>query len=75
MQAHGVGRRDELRKLAGARCGQRPGGRRSTTGEEVGSDCDREVRQQLTFTDRRAVGQRREKNDPETAGTGGTVRV
>ena len=42
-QACGTGRRDEWQRLADGGCGERPGGRRSVTGKEVGRGCDREV--------------------------------
>ena len=49
MQAHGIGRIDKRRRLAGGGCGKRPGGWRSALGKEVGIGCDREVLQQGTL--------------------------
>ena len=37
----------ERQRLACGGCGRRPGGRRSMSGKELGSGCDREVRQKI----------------------------
>ena len=61
--------------MAGSGCGQRPGGRRTTPGDNVGSGRDTKVRKQRTATD--GGGGRTEegnKNDPEMAEIGGAGR-
>ena len=60
VQARGVGRRDNQRKLAGGGCGKDPCGWNNALVEEAGSGCEREVWQKRTATDGGAVGRMRE---------------